>query len=320
VPYVATFHGVFLGLAKASLMRAARARRVRPVLGEGKVLIKRCNLHFRFGNWYRFRAVESIVVSQQQRGDTIRSCLLDPRRVHVVPNGISSQIFAPRDRAEARTELALPPGLTFLAVGRLVPEKGMHHAIRALAELDASSLLVIVGDGMERHRLEQLARELGVGERVMFTGAQPRHQVARYMNAADVFLFPTERNEAAPLVLPQALSSGLPVIASRIGGITEVIDKPGTNGLLIKPGDVDGLVRAMSMLASDTGLRDRLGHGGRRRALAEYTIERMTERTLGVYRIAQARVDGAPGRVPPKNSERKPEEAHVDSDSGTAAA
>lgn len=322
IPFVTTFHGVFLGLAKAGILRAARAARAgrpRPVLGEGKVFLKNCGLHFRFGNWYRFRACEAIVVSRQQLKDTVRSCLLDPARVHVVPNGIDSEVFAPRDQSEARAALGLPPGPTFLAVGRLTREKGMHHAIRALAELGTSARLLIVGDGMERERLEALARDLNVSERVLFAGAQPRDQVASYMNAADVFLFPTERDEAAPLVLPQALSSGLPTIASRIGGITEVVDRPGVNGVLISPGDVGELAAAMRTLVEDEGLRRHLGTEGRQRVLAEYTLARMTERTVDVYRVAQARLGrgvrpegaaGRPGREPvPTAADPRPSES-----------
>jgi glycosyltransferase involved in cell wall biosynthesis len=105
------------------------------------------------------------------------------------------------------------------------------------------------------------------------------------MAAADVFLFPTEREEAAPFVLPQAMSSGTPVVASRIGGISEVIDRPGENGLLVEPGDVAAVASAVRDLLGDAARRAGIGTAGRKRVLDEYTIARMVERTLAVYRL-----------------------------------
>jgi glycosyltransferase involved in cell wall biosynthesis len=113
--------------------------------------------------------------------------------------------------------------------------------------------------------------------------------VAKYIAAADVFLFPTLRAEAAPLVLPQAMATGTPVIASDIGGIGEVVQRTGENGLLIPPGDVAALAAAMRSLLEDEERRNRLGESARRRILDEYTIERMVERTLLLYRRAIAR-------------------------------
>ena len=194
---------------------------------------------------------------------------------------------------ETRAQLGLADGPLFVCVGRLSRDKGFQHAVRALAVLNGESphaSLVIVGDGEERPRLERLAQRLGVRQRVTFAGAQPPEVVPLYVAAADAFLFPTERDEAAPLVLPQAMACARSVVASRIGGITEVIGDSGEYGMLIPPGDVGGLTDAMRVLLQDEGLRRRLGQAARRRVLAEYTIERMTERTLAVYELAWDRL------------------------------
>jgi glycosyltransferase involved in cell wall biosynthesis len=166
--------------------------------------------------------------------------------------------------------------------------------VRALSLLNGdlpTTSLVIVGEGDERQRLERLTRELGLEHRVTFAGALPREMVALHLAAADAFLFPTERDEAAPLILPQAMACSRPVVASKIGGITEVIGEFDEYGLLIGPGNVGALVQAMGALVRDDGLRLRLGEAARRRVLAEYTIERMVERTLNVYRIAINRLN-----------------------------
>jgi hypothetical protein len=126
----------------------------------------------------------------------------------------------------------------------LKPRQGLHHALRALALLEgeaSNARLVIVGEGPEQEHLEKLARKLGVDRRVSFAGAQTHAGVALHLAAADVFLFPTERDEAAPLVLPQAMACARPVVASRTGGITEVIGESSEYGMLIPPGDVPAL-------------------------------------------------------------------------------
>jgi glycosyltransferase involved in cell wall biosynthesis len=294
VAVVTMFHGNFVGLARAAWLRALTGRSLRRALAEAKGVTVLCRNHFPNGNWYRFRECEAIVPSRQQLKPTCRSHRLDPARVHVVPNGVDTSVFRPSaDRAESRRLLGLGQEPLFASAGRLNREKGFQHAIAALAALGngcASARLLIVGDGEERSRLEFLTRSLGVEERVLFTGRQPPRSVAAYLAAADAFVLPTERDEAGPRVLPQAMACGLPVIASGIGGITEVVDRPGKNGLLIPAGDVPALVEAMRAVLTDEGLRSRLEAGARERVLGGYTLERMTARTLGVYRIAQQRI------------------------------
>jgi glycosyltransferase involved in cell wall biosynthesis len=306
VPFVVMIHGALLGLAKAQLKSALRTRRPVPLLRAIRgVQWLATNEHFRHGNWYRFRAVETIVPSRQQVKDTRRSCLLKESRVHVVPNGIDAELFRPRPIVDARARLGLGGGPIFAAVGRLSSDKGFHHAVQALALLngDASDAqLVIVGEGPERQRLERLSRRLGVEKQVVFAGAQPHEGVSHHLAAADAFLFPTERDEAAPLVLPQAMACARPVVASRTGGITEVIGESGEYGVLVPPGDAAALAREMNTLLSDPSLRRRLGQAARRRVLAEYTIERMVERTVDVYRIAVARLDQEAAASSPNGS------------------
>jgi glycosyltransferase involved in cell wall biosynthesis len=294
LPVVVMFHGSFLGLAKAKLRSGVHARRTLSLLREIRaVQWLATHEHLPYGNWYRFRACEAIVASRQQLKDTCRSHLLKPARVHVVPNGIDTDLFRPRPPSEVRAELGLPEGPLFVCVGRLSRDKGYQHAVRALALLDgktSNARLVIVGDGEERPRLEQLAQDLNLDGRVTFAGSQPPELVPLYLAAADAFLFPTERDEAAPLVLPQAMASALPVVASRIGGITEVLGDSRRYGILIRPGDTEALADAMRELLREDVFRRQLGEAARERVLAEYTLERMVERTLDVYRIAIARL------------------------------
>jgi len=292
-PFVVMFHGNFLGLVKASLRRQMRSRHPVDVAREQRALLSLARRHYRRGNARIFRECEAIVASAQQLADTCRSHRLDPSRVHVVPNGVDTSAFRPLPREETRAALGLPDGFLFVCAGRLSREKGMHHALRALAlagERTRESRLLVVGDGAERPRLELLASQLELGERVLFLGARPPEGMPAVLAAADAFLFPTERDEAAPLVLPQAMACGLPVVASMRGGITEVIDRPGENGVLIPPGDVPALAEAATRVYEDAELRARLGAGALERIREAYTLERMIESTVAVYELARARM------------------------------
>jgi glycogen synthase len=290
-PFVVMFHGNFIGLVKASLRRQLRARSPVHVGREQRGLLSLARRHYAKGNAWVFRDCEAIVPSAQQVADTCRSHRLDPDRVHVVPNGVDTAVFRPLPRAETRAVLGLPGGFLFVCAGRLSHEKGTHHALRALAQARTpDARLLVVGDGAERGRLEQLTAKLGLRERVLFLGAQPAEKMPALLASADAFLFPTERDEAAPLVLPQAMACGLPVIASTRGGITEVIDRPGENGILVPPGDLPVLVEAATNVYEDEELRTRLAGGALARVRDAYTLERMIESTVAVYEAARRRM------------------------------
>lgn len=292
VPVVVKFHGNWLGLAKEALRRAQADRGA--AVREAKHLVWLTGGHFlTWGTPYRFRVCEAMVPFPQQVVDTRRSHLLDPAKVHVVPNAVDTELFQPRPLAEARARLGLPAGFLFVATARLVGEKGIRYAIRALAALEGrrDELLVVVGDGPERPELEELSRGLGVARRVLFVGAKLPQEVAAYLNAADVYLLPTERDESGgPLALLEAMASGLPVVASARGTVPDVVDVPGENGVLVPPADVPALTDAMQALRDDRELGRRIGEAARRRIASDLTLERMVERTTLVYRIAAGRL------------------------------
>ena len=288
-PIVVTYHGNYLGLAKAHIRRA----RERPVSAprEARGLVWSTRLHFRHGNAWGFRRCESIVVSRQQLRDTARSHFIPAHLLHVVPIGIDVTLFAPRDRTRARRELGLPNGPLLVAVGRLIREKGFDIAIEALKLLrrDYPMLrLIVVGDGPEKERLGALAREIGAPNEILLVGGQPPHEVARYLAAADVFLFPTRRDEAIGIVLLEAMAAGLPVIASSLGGVTEVLEAydGAAPGILVRPDNANQLATAARRVLSDGSLSAQLSRAARARAVSTYSVETMVERTVAVYRAA----------------------------------
>ena len=290
VPLAAKFHGNYLGLAGATVGRAVRDSGVRPRVREAKHLVWLTVGHVVPADFARFRACEAMVPSHQQVNGTARSYLLDRSRVHVVPNGIDAEAFKPRPKEAARQVLGLGAEPILLSVGRLERDKGFGTAIAALARLgDSPARLVVIGAGPERELLEAAAVEAGVADRVFFLGSKPRAEVVDYLAAADVFLFPTERDEAAPLVPLEAMASGLPLLASTVGGGVELIED-GTSGLLLPPAAPKRWATAIQSVLSDDAGRRRMGEAARERILRSYTIEAMTRQTVDVYEIAMDRL------------------------------
>jgi glycosyltransferase involved in cell wall biosynthesis len=288
-PIAIKYHGNWLGLAKAHVKRALS--RPRTALSEGKTFVWDTRLHFRHGNAWVFRKCESMVVSKQQARDTAISHLIRGELMHVVPNGVDAERFSPGDRDRMRAELGLPGGILLASVGRLNREKGFDVAIAAVARLAPDHpdvRLLVIGDGEYEEQLRALTARLGVEELVLFVGPQDVDGVARHLQAADVFVFPTIRDEAIGLVLLEAMACGVPVVASRIGGIPEAVEPEGdlAAGLLIRPGSVAELESALRQLIADPQLRDDLGERARARVLDEYTIERMAARSADVYHVA----------------------------------
>jgi glycosyltransferase involved in cell wall biosynthesis len=291
VPLVAKFHGTATSISRAAFRRF-QSGGIHAKVREAKGFVWLLGEWSQYGHWYRFRPCVWMVPSRQEFEDTRRSAFLKRDLGHVVPNGIDTRVFTPRPQKRTRAELGLGDLPLFVCAGRLDQGKGTHHAIRALvllAERDYPARLAVLGDGPERGRLEMLARELGLVSSVVFVGPQTHDVLARYLAAADAFVFPTELNEAAPLAPVQALACGTPVIASGVGSIPELIGRPGENGLLVPPGEPEALAAAMQRVLLDVNLGRRLRRGGLARVRAEYTLERMIERTLAVYEIARER-------------------------------
>lgn len=196
-----------------------------------------------------------------------------PERVRIVPLGVDPDLYRDRSGAALRAESGAGEDDFLIGfVGRLVPEKAVDLLLRSLAQLPARYRLVVVGDGREAGALRDLARALGVEERVHWAGRQEREQVARYLAAIDALVLPSRSipqwQEQFGLVLVEAMHSGTPVIGSSSGAIPEVI---GDAGLIFPEGDVDALAQALRRLGEDPALRAALGREGRARAARLYS-------------------------------------------------
>ncbi len=164
-------------------------------------------------------------------------------RLFVAPNGVDHGVFFPADRELARRELGLDPAQRWLLfVGELHQVKGPEVALRALARLPQARML-IVGKGELRPRLERLAQELGLGERVRWAGQQTSAGVARHMAACDALVL-ASLAEGEPNVVIEALAAGRPVAASAVGGVPALL-REGQQGALAQPGDPASLAAAL---------------------------------------------------------------------------
>lgn len=187
-------------------------------------------------------------------------------------------------REEVRSELGLTNGVPLIAsIGRLEDIKGHRFLIEALARLRRSTNGVsaargiVVGDGCLKDSLVTLAEESGVGDRVTLPGF--RSDVGAVLNAADIVAMPS-LSEGFPLAVLEAMMAGRPVVASRVGGIPEMI-VDGETGLLVPPKDPGALASALAWLIASPSLRDRLGKAAKERALREFHRPRMLDRLEG---------------------------------------
>jgi phosphatidylinositol alpha-1,6-mannosyltransferase len=209
--------------------------------------------------------------------------LSDPPPTEVVTPGVDPCQFAPG----IDPELERPPGgFVILAVSRLIARKGPATLIAALPDVLARhprTVLAIVGDGPDRHRLERAARALGVSAAVRFLGRQPWSRLGGFYASADVFALPTRERfggletEGFPLVYLEAASAGLPVVAGRAGGVGEaVVD--GETGFIVDGRSASETAAALLRLLDDRALARRMGTEGRRRVAEAFTWDGAVER------------------------------------------
>lgn len=203
--------------------------------------------------WALDRAHRVLAVSGAL-GDRLEELGVPREKIMVHHNGVDSSRFHPSDSVEARRELGLDPtGRHVLFVGYLVEAKALHDLLDAAARLRRAGRLDftthLVGCGPLEMSLRNLAQQLGVADRVLFHGRRPHVEVPRWMAAADVFCLPSVR-EGCPNVLLEALASGRPVVATRVGGIPELVGED--DAILVPPSAPDALAEALTQALGRT--------------------------------------------------------------------
>jgi glycosyltransferase involved in cell wall biosynthesis len=225
------------------------------------------------------RASRVIAISEALRRFLLERAGLPAGKVEVVRYGLdATPAWGPNPPFD------LPEDVPWLlAVARLAPQKGLDVAVEALARLEHQrAVLVVVGEGPERGRLIELARERGVGDRVLLAGRAG--DVKPLLKRASLFIHPA-RWEGFGLVVLEAMLAGRAVVATNVSAIPEIVID-GETGLLVPPDDPEALAHAIDRLLSDGGERERLGDAGRERAHADFSVERMAAQTAAVYERA----------------------------------
>lgn len=234
----------------------------------------------------------------------------DGERIAQIPLGVNLARFRPIDRREARARLGIAgDAIVAVYVGRILPRKDVRNVVRALALLQRDGAhgraqtalrLVVVGGETEEPderatpelgELSQLARELGVRDRVTFIGKRQPDDLALYYGAADVAVT-TPHYEPFGLTPLEAMACARAVVGSAVGGITYTV-RDGENGLLVPPRDPHALARALAYLADQPSLRERMGAAGRARVEREFRWDIVAARTAGWYERLRARASRA---------------------------
>ncbi|MBF0267483.1 MAG: glycosyltransferase family 4 protein [Alphaproteobacteria bacterium] len=237
---------------------------------------------------WRWGADAVIAVADCIAKSMIADGLVDPERTWVVGEWADDFFFTqPSElvRQGLRNEFGIQTNQTVIVcVGMFRPDKGQDILINALAHLPDSYIVMMIGAATGEgddygQALLTLAREQGVTDRIRWTGY--RNDIPNLLGASELVAVPS-RLEAQSRVVPQAFAAGKPVVATKVGGLPELV-QDGKTGLLVPPGDPLSLARAIEKLATDTDLANRLAGNAKAFAIAELRMDRQMEATLSIY-------------------------------------
>jgi len=220
-----------------------------------------------------------------------------PERCWYVPNGIDTEMFSRRRvQANLRTELGTPTEtLVVGAVGRLSAEKGFRSllgVVRSLADRGQDCELWIVGEGPDRSVLETRIVEMGLGDRVRLLGH--RSDMVDVYGAMDLFVLSSLR-EGFPNVLLEAMAMELPVVATSVAGVPDLI-RDGSTGILVQAGNIAGLREGLEKMLADGGLRQRLGKGARAEVERDFSFTVRMDKVMEIYDRLSLSPSGRPDR------------------------
>jgi glycosyltransferase involved in cell wall biosynthesis len=253
--------------------------------------------------WLAAGTTALVAVSPQVRDDLVALGVAPRERFVVIRLGIElDERVAPElnGRAESRHYLGIP-GDRFAVgwIGRMTAVKRTDDvlvAFKRLRDSGVDAVLCMVGDGPDRLQLEQRAHELGVTRDTIFLGYQ--EDVAPFYAAFDALVLPSS-NEGTPVSVIEALAAELPVVATRVGGVPDVV-RDGEDGFLVEAGATDDLADRLGRLARDPALRAQMGKRGRERVLPRYAVERLVDDMDHLYRSLldfELRTTGARGSI-----------------------
>ena len=209
------------------------------------------------------------------------------RGITVVPNGVDLERF--KISSEGKKE---DNANTIVFVGRLHPVKGVQYLIEAMAIVHREmqdAKLVLVGDGVERSRLEELAERLDLNDCIQFAGQVPQERVPQVMNQADVFAM-SSLSEGFPVVLLEAMAAGLPIVATNVGGIPDIVEE-GVNGCLVNAKSPDEIAEKILILLQNDEILKKIAANNREKAEL-FTWDKITGTVENIYFECPGGVNG----------------------------
>jgi glycosyltransferase involved in cell wall biosynthesis len=236
---------------------------------------------------WALRRIKHLIAVSEDLGKKV-NLLIGSREVKVIRNGADEELFHANAKSAARTLLGLPnKAKIVLFIGNLLRVKGPEYLLQAVSQLSSSDfLLYIVGDGMLRDNLRAQAEQLGISARCVFVGTRPHEEIASWLSAADCLVL-SSISEGFPTIIAEAMMCRVPVVATAVGGIPEVV-KHGSTGLLVQPRDPVSLGEAICLaLQKDTNIQIMVNRA-EKGARAELTWEANARKTVEVYREALA--------------------------------
>ena len=221
-------------------------------------------------------AKKVITVSQYNKNYLIQKYKIPPNKIEVIHCGIDTDFFKPGKNENKENII--------LTVARLHPVKGLEYAIKACALLKQKGYkfkYLIVGEGSERPKLENLIRNLKLENNVFLEGARTKEEVIKYYQKAKIFILPSI-TEGLPVSLMEAMACELPVIATKVCGVPELVED-GINGYLTPPKDVQQLAQKMEILLNNPELCRRFGKQGRKKVEVEFNLKKEVKKLIRIW-------------------------------------
>ena len=275
-------HAASAFLAREMLQGERELRIVTTLHGTDITLV---GLHPSFQAITQFSILQSdglTAVSEYLKRETVRDFNVPAERIEVIPNFVDTDLFRPGREPCHRASLAPGGEPIVMHVSNFRAVKRVEDVVEVFARIRAEvpARMVFVGDGPERPRAAQRADDLGVRDHVLFLGKHA--SVDELLPCADLFLLPSE-SESFGLAALEAMASGAPVVASRVGGLVEVIEH-GVSGYLFPVGAVEEMARAGIRLLTDNSYRGKIASAGRERALTRFSASSVASRYEDLYR------------------------------------
>ncbi len=224
---------------------------------------------------YLSKADIVISVSKFVKKNIVHESGVDPDKVHVIYNGVKEPVFNINERNTYPAPI--------LYVGRVEEDKGLFELLHVFTKVIENTKydlkLVIVGEGTALDKLKKLSAKLKLEDKVIFTGYQKGEALLEFYAKARIFVLPTKRIEGFPVILPEAMLAGLPVVAMDLGGVKEgVFD--GETGFLLSAGDFSGFEKKIELLVKDADLRQTLSENARKRGRQLFSEAKMIDTYL----------------------------------------